>query len=41
MSMPPKEDFKDGLVILGGIIFWVLVAFALMAPLNQVGWFHK
>jgi hypothetical protein len=37
--MTKSEDFKEGLVILGGIIFWVLVAFMLMAPMQQVGWF--
>ena len=38
MSMPPKEDLKEGLVILAGIIFWVLVGLAFLAPFKAVGW---
>jgi hypothetical protein len=38
MSMPPKEDLKEGLVILAGIIFWFLVGLAFLAPFKAVGW---
>jgi hypothetical protein len=36
--MKMSEDTKDGLVILLGIIMCILFAYAICAPLHEVGW---